>query len=377
MHSLLDKLKELSQHMPVNIRLSIAERTSRNYIRDRLNEQDRTVAEEIFRLLVKDTEAQIRTALSEALKYDLTIPHDVALSLANDMEDSVALPMLQSSEILTEDDLVHIVETVDSLSRHMAIAQRKSIPQRLTQYLIVAGKRSVTEVLLNNPGSTIDDEAAIQIAEHYPQDEPLILQLLQRHHLSLPLAEKLVTRVSDTIKRAIMKQSRLSPYQLEDAVQSTEEWARLKLLDKADLKTLTNFVQHLHTEDRLDASLMIRGLSAGHLLFFELALSIRARTPIKNCRKLLHDKGSLGFKALYRAADMPAGFFEAIKVLYHIVWQETDKGTRTPPDITKRVTEAIMRDRYQDTIDNMPFILALLARNMPMGNSAPLKILQY
>ncbi len=73
-----------------------------------LSPAERRVAEDIFRTLVKDAGILVREALAAHLKSTPDLPHDVALALAKDV-DSVALPMLKFSEVLTEEDLIEIV----------------------------------------------------------------------------------------------------------------------------------------------------------------------------------------------------------------------------------------------------------------------------
>ena len=49
----------------------------------------------------------VRDALSENLKENPNVPHEVALSLAQDV-DQVSLPVLQYSEILSDQDLTEV-----------------------------------------------------------------------------------------------------------------------------------------------------------------------------------------------------------------------------------------------------------------------------
>ena len=58
--------------------------------------------------MIKDAEVRVREALAQNLKENPDLPHDVALSLAQDV-DQVALPILQFSDVLTDDDLIEII----------------------------------------------------------------------------------------------------------------------------------------------------------------------------------------------------------------------------------------------------------------------------
>ena len=80
------------------------------------------MAEDIFRIMGKDTEVRVREALSQNLKEKPNVPHDIAVSLAKDV-DSVSLPVLQFSEVLSDADLIEIVRSQDP-AKPVAIAQR-------------------------------------------------------------------------------------------------------------------------------------------------------------------------------------------------------------------------------------------------------------
>lgn len=88
-----------------------------------LGARELRLAEEIFRLMVRDAEVRVREALSANLKSNPRLPHDVAIALAKDV-DSVALPMLSASEVLTPDDLIQIVASQGTPTRLDAIAGR-------------------------------------------------------------------------------------------------------------------------------------------------------------------------------------------------------------------------------------------------------------
>src|SRR5262245_28151835 len=64
-----------------------------------LSPAERELAAQIFRLMVRDAEVKVREALSSHLKSSATLPHDIALQMAKDVEQ-VALPVLEFSEVL-------------------------------------------------------------------------------------------------------------------------------------------------------------------------------------------------------------------------------------------------------------------------------------
>jgi uncharacterized protein (DUF2336 family) len=91
-----------------------ARREAKQFSVGNLSNEDRQITEEIFKIWVKDAEVLVREALSESFKNSDNIPHDVSVTLANDVKE-VSMPMLEFSEVLTDEDLVEIIKSQDSL----------------------------------------------------------------------------------------------------------------------------------------------------------------------------------------------------------------------------------------------------------------------
>src|SRR5437868_4399893 len=79
-------------------------------------------AEAILRLIIWNAEPQVIEAMSLAAAGNPNTPHDVAWALAND-DEAAATPILRASIVLSETELVAIVETTGSFSKMGAIAE--------------------------------------------------------------------------------------------------------------------------------------------------------------------------------------------------------------------------------------------------------------
>ncbi len=79
-------------------RAGAAEKIAAQFQFGALNASERQIAADIFRAMVEDAEVRVREALTKNLKQCANLPHDIARSLAVDVE-SVAVPMLQFSEV--------------------------------------------------------------------------------------------------------------------------------------------------------------------------------------------------------------------------------------------------------------------------------------
>ena len=108
------------------------------------------MAEDIFRIMGKDTEVRVREALSQNLKENPNVPHDIAVSLAKDV-DSVSLPVLQFSEVLFDADLIQIVRSQDP-AKPVAITQRSSVSEFVSSVLVDTENSDVVTSLVSNEG---------------------------------------------------------------------------------------------------------------------------------------------------------------------------------------------------------------------------------
>ena len=86
-------------------RASAAGKVAETFSTGALSSKERELAEDIFRTMVHDAAVRVRVALSEALQENPDVPHDVAATLARDI-DEVALPMIEKSSVLTDEDLI-------------------------------------------------------------------------------------------------------------------------------------------------------------------------------------------------------------------------------------------------------------------------------
>ena len=118
---------------------------------DTLNEREVAHFGEIMGSMVNQVETMVRQHLSETISSVDNAPRDLVLSLAND-ELEVALPMLQNSTVLEDEDLVEIAEQ-KSQDHLNAIAQRESVGETVTDVLVKKGDDTVLGSLAVNNGA--------------------------------------------------------------------------------------------------------------------------------------------------------------------------------------------------------------------------------
>jgi uncharacterized protein (DUF2336 family) len=130
-----DDIKRLLEDGSSQTRVDITNKIAGAYGGSQLHEREFKVAEQVFRLLLRDTEVRVRAALSQHIKESKVIPRDIVMVLARDVEE-VSLPMLQFSEVLTEADLVDLVNATKEASRYIAISKRREVSSLVSGALL-------------------------------------------------------------------------------------------------------------------------------------------------------------------------------------------------------------------------------------------------
>ena len=127
----------------------ILDKVASHYNAKDLTAREQEVAEEIFRLLMRDISLQVRETLAEQLQHNAEIPRDIVLHLAADVE-SVAVPVLKASKVLSDADLVSLVEASRDIGKLLAISEREKVSSRVSAALVDTHYNQVVTTLLGS-----------------------------------------------------------------------------------------------------------------------------------------------------------------------------------------------------------------------------------
>jgi uncharacterized protein (DUF2336 family) len=329
-----------------------------------LSAAERRIAEDIFRALVKDTEILVREALATHLKSTPDLPHDVALALAKDV-DTVALPMLRFSEVLTDGDLVEIVRGQEP-RKQMAIARRPKVSEEVSEALVDAGNEEVVARLVGNEGAALTEEALDRVIDRYEESTAVADSLARRQNLPPAISERVVSALTERLQDYLVSKHDLSPDVASTLILQARERATVTLIDygSSDLE-LDNLIEQLFREERLTPSLLLRALCVGDLNFFERAMARLGNLPLQNVRILIHDKGMLGLEPLYLRTGLPKALFPAYRAAISLVVEtDYDGGVNDRPRYIERIMQRTLT-KFEDPSkriaeDDIEYLMAKL-----------------
>lgn len=301
-----------------------------------LSQSEQELAQDIFKVLVKDAQERVRLALSENLKESGDLDPDVARVLANDVEDSVALPIVQFSEALDENDLLEIVREHDE-SRQVAVAARADVTESISEAIVDSGSEEAVATLVGNESADIGDSTLERVSDEYGESERVQEPLVKRSELPMRVAEKLVAKVSDRLKQHLVTHHELSEGTATDLVMQSRERATMRLLaEGGEQNDMVALARQLKANGRLTPSMLLRSLCLGDMSFFEAAMGVLAGIPVSNSHILIHDQGELGLQRLYNRTNLPEKLYPAFRSACRIAREASMERSDADPEVRMR-----------------------------------------
>jgi uncharacterized protein (DUF2336 family) len=350
------------------IRAETAAKVATEFSVGGLSKSEREIAQEIFRVMAKDIEILVRETLSQSLKEIPDISSDVARILAEDENDSVALPILEFSKALSEQDLIEIIAVCKPV-RHVAVARRENVSAKVSDAIVEKGNEDAVVALVSNKTAQIAEKTFSKVVDKFGTNKRVQEPLVKREKLPLTIAERLVATVSDSLKQYLVTHHELSPEVASDLLLESRERAVVRLLgDDEDHPDVGELVHQMDVNGRLTASIILRALCTGDLNFFEAAIAYKAHVALHNARVLIHDDGDLGMKALYEKAALPKRLYPAFRSAIGIAKiseaERTDKG----PDWRSRLIMERVLTQFEGVVDcdseDVDYLLGRLARTI-------------
>ena len=291
-------------------RAGVAEKLTLDYNSGRYSESEKDLAHDIFRLLLKDVETRVRKVIADSLYQNLSVPRDILLRLANDVPE-VAVPVLEHSYALSEEDLIEIVRSTKAAIKLQAVARRPSISRALSNALMHTREASVVTTLFQNKCASLDDEEVLVTLEDMRYHNGLLEALVERGGLALPLVEKIILHVSEEMRTELTQHYRLSSRVVNEAVEAGHDWSALTAISShTPVHEIHALMAQLQATGRLTHSIVLRSLCTGDMRFFEAAMAKLANIPYSNASLLMLDPGARGFRAVYERAGMPGVFLK-------------------------------------------------------------------
>ncbi|MEA2754384.1 MAG: hypothetical protein QOJ54_673 [Aliidongia sp.] len=287
-----------------------------------LSPAERQAAEQVLRGMLNGAAVTIRHIIADTLKGSPHLPHDVAMAFANDV-DSVSIPVLQFSSVLTDEDLLAVIRS-GAPGKQVAVAGRATVSTEVAGELLKTDNATAAVKLVANPGAALDASLLETAATKFGSDRRMTASLQKRPDLPISIAERLVAFTAETLRAYIARRTDLPESVITQLVLQMREQVTVDLRSPHfPAEEAGTLVEHLHAVKRLTSSLILRAACVGDLSFVEAAMTQLAGIAIHNVRLLMYDAGHLGFNSLYDKTKLPQSYLPAFKVAVEVA-KETE-----------------------------------------------------
>jgi uncharacterized protein (DUF2336 family) len=281
-----------------------------------LDHKEKLLAKDIVRLLAADISISIRETISKKFGHSEKLPKDIALKLASDLEDIVAIPVIERSSLLTEDDLIKILDKAN-INRQHAVARRSNLTEKICTHISEKAPAEVLETLVQNKFTPLTKEQTEKILLNHKENDKLLRAMIQFKRVDIELAHELLTKVSEDMRKILIVEYDIPSSVVNNLIHDSKEWVVLSMIRAHNDGNLDNtladqVIARLKKDGELSFSLLIKALSLGNISFLERSWSQLADLPLENIKKLLWEVApEQGFKGLYEKSKFPVAMQEA------------------------------------------------------------------
>jgi hypothetical protein len=154
---------------------------------------------EVIEILAQDQVTRMRQIVAEALKEVASAPSHVIQRLARDAEEVVACPVLEFSPLLSDRDLLEIIEGGSNSGRLRAISRRRGVGEQVTDAIVAARDEGAISALLDNASAQIREETLDGLVEAAVEVSAWQEPLVRRPQLPASAARKLAGFVASSL----------------------------------------------------------------------------------------------------------------------------------------------------------------------------------
>lgn len=287
----------LARDSDETVRIDLASKISA--LRPELDNDQREKAKryisDVLDILAQDQTTRVRQVLADTLKDVDYAPAAVIKRLAVDVEDVVANPILQFSPILSDEDLLEIIDGGCASGRLCAISRRQGVGEAVADAIVTRDDRDAVTALLENKSAQIREEMLDKLVEQAPQVEVWHKPLVERPQLSPGATRRLATFVAKALLKKLERRAGLD----EETAQLLEAEMTRRLEQEGDEEDDSlKRAKELHAAGKLDDETLSEALISGDRSLVRCGLSVRSKLSLDQVSEILSSRSAKGVTAL-------------------------------------------------------------------------------
>lgn len=262
---------------------------------------------EVIEILAQDQVVRVRQIVAETLKDVASAPSHVIQRLARDVEEVVACPVLEFSPLLSDQDLLDIIESGSNSGRLSAISRRPGVGERVTDAIVATRDEGAVSALLDNGSAQIREEtldglvdAALEVSVWH---EPLVRLPRLPSSAARKLAGFVASSLLDLLKAREDLDQETASLVAREVERRIEDEAKEKAKQGVETagesgETAEKRAKKMFKAGDLDDQALTKALNGGDRDFVRHGLALRADLPLSLIDHVLAAHSAKGVTAL-------------------------------------------------------------------------------
>lgn len=280
-----------------------------SYVSDRCDDEQVAQYDEVLCQLAELVEVEARTHVAGLLAPLERAPGNVVVKLANDTYD-VAAPLLEFSNVLSDDDLIDIVAN-QSEDHRVAIASRQSVTQRVGEAIVEHGATTSVTRLVKNLNADLAPETVKRLVQRAEQDASIAENLRGREDIDWNSLRGQISSAGEKVLEAVQQQ--VDPVTAGKVSAVVYNRMRNRAGFSAhEWKVAYNQVKALSDRKQLNERALMRFARFGYGHHAAAALSVMLQVSPEVLVKWLAMQDYVAITVALRAMGLTADLFEAV-----------------------------------------------------------------
>jgi uncharacterized protein (DUF2336 family) len=304
--NLLDELQDAIAAKDMTRRAEVLRQVTDLFVIGSANFSPDQVAlfDDVMHRLCEEIDGSVRAVLSLRLADLPNAPPRMVRMLALDDAIEVAEPMLSRSRQVDDDTLVEGART-KSQEHLIAIAQRSSLAEAVTDVLVTRGNQEVAVRVAGNPGAKFSEFGYSTLVSRAEQDAELASRVWARPEIPRPHLLKLFAAASETVRlRLEATDRRKADLYREMVAKAADELQAFTRANSRDYAAARDYVESLQragtlSESRLEALAWSKKFEEA-----VMALALMCDMPVGAIERAMVEDGSEQLLVLARAIGL-------------------------------------------------------------------------
>jgi uncharacterized protein (DUF2336 family) len=282
---------------------------------DNHSEAETNLFGDLMTKVAVELDTEVRKELSTLFSHE-RVPRRLIIALANDVEVQVAAPILTHSKVLTQSDLINVVENRGDAHR-LLVTKRDDVGEELSDALVSFGGDRVVESLIRNEAASVSPQTYDKIVDRAIANPDMQAPLVERKSITPEHLNQLFLSVGADMRSQILaRNTQFSEAEINLAIERAK--ARVAVIHGVlpdDFEAATRDLNNLRAKGSLNPSILPTLWRDNKKTQFTLAFAMLSGLDYNQTDRLFDAKDIDAIAMVSRASGFDRALFVTIAVL--------------------------------------------------------------